>query len=84
MSHEGGDIHRLSSCYSTKPVDQENQTAFKDLVIFSMVIVYFYVCERMEMNFNAYQALRLSYMKPDLATPPAAAANKSSQSSVLV
>lgn len=36
------------------------------------------------MNFNAYEALRLSYMKLDLATPPAAVANKSSQSLVLV
>lgn len=67
-----------------KQGDQEKNTAFKDFVIFFTARVYFYVCSRMEMNFNAYQALRLSYMKPDLATPPAAVANKSSQSSVLV
>lgn len=67
-----------------KQVDHEKNTIFKDLVIFSVAIVYFYVCERMEMNFNAYQAFRLSYLKPDLAIPPAAVANKSSQSSVLM
>lgn len=67
-----------------KQPDQDKYIIFKDLVIFSVAIVCFYFCQRIEMNFNAYQALRLSYTRTHLATPLAAVANKSSQSSVLV